>query len=50
MDVDITVDTGVIWQMCDIRKGPLKKMKGKNAGCYGCQTQTIQRSGEERQT
>jgi hypothetical protein len=32
MDVDGTVDTGVIWQMCDIRKGPLKKMKDMNTG------------------
>ena len=49
MDVDGTVDIGVIWQICDIKKGPHTKMKDMNMGFYGCQTQTIQGNAEKGQ-
>jgi hypothetical protein len=47
MDVDGTVHTGVIQQMCDIRKGPLKKMKDMIIGCYGCQTKQFNAVGRK---
>jgi hypothetical protein len=50
MDVDGNVGTEVMWQMCNMRNGPLKKTKNMNTGCYSCQTQITQGNKEERQT
>lgn len=44
------VDRGVTWQMCNMRKEPLKKTKDTNTGCYSCQAQLTHANKEERQT